>query len=343
MVSVATLIAAWNDLGSAIPRYRLTSSTPAGQSSVPVKSGFAGNEVFCASRPLSGTLSYRVNSGLATLRVAIRHLPRSSLVGVNWSNNRIRGYLIGTVRSDERGDSASGSARLVRPAESRGYSVVLTAPRNKQVLATMWPCGSPAAATMQCEQAIQSRLPLTAASVESCLSGQLIVRHLCPPSSSTLFVIWRGRTYTLSERKAPVELPQQYGMGAITQACGPIVALTVKRVTVSPSANLHDGQQVRVSVQGFRPDVPGIKFFLSECESPLQVNPLGCGRQLAAQPFGLTDSDGDGSGSVSFTVQSSAAPKALSSVVVPCAGTCVIVATTGTIGQYGFAPIAFAG
>ena len=97
-----------------------------------------------------------------------------------------------------------------------------------------------------------------------------------------------------------------------------------------------------VHVQGVRPGVPGIKFFLSECESPLQVNPLGCGNQLAAQPFGLTDSNGDGSGSASFTVQSSAATGPLSSVLVPCAGTCVIVATTGANGVYAFVPIAFA-
>ena len=87
----------------------------------------------------------------------------------------------------------------------------------------------------------------------------------------------------------------------------------------------------------------GIKFFLSECQSPLQVNPLGCGSQLAAQPFGLTDSNGDGFGSEAFTVQSSAATRPLSPVVVPCTGTCVIVATTGANGNYSFAPIAFAG
>lgn len=100
-----------------------------------------------------------------------------------------------------------------------------------------------------------------------------------------------------------------------------------------------------VKVQGFKPDVPEIKFFLSECQSPLQVNRLGCGKQLAAQPFGLTDSHGNGSGRVSFTVQSQAATRPLSSVLVPCSGTCVIVATTGVGagGSYGFAPIDFTG
>lgn len=121
------------------------------------------------------------------------------------------------------------------------------------------------------------------------------------------------------------------------------VILTLGKVTVSPWMELQGGQQVTIRLQGFRPGVPGIKFFLSECQSPLQVNPLGCGNQLAGQPFGLTDSNGGGSGSVSFIVQSSAATRPLSSVLVPCAGTCVIVATTGANGEYDFAPIAFAG
>jgi hypothetical protein len=133
------------------------------------------------------------------------------------------------------------------------------------------------------------------------------------------------------------------GIRPTTSTTTKTVILTAEKVTVSPWMELQDGQQVTIRVQGFRPGVPGIKFFLSECQSPLQANPLGCGNQLAAQPFGLTDSNGDGSGSVSFTVQSSAATRPLSSVLVPCAGTCVIVATTGANGNYNFAPIAFAG
>jgi hypothetical protein len=119
--------------------------------------------------------------------------------------------------------------------------------------------------------------------------------------------------------------------------------LTAEKVTIYPRTALQDGQQVTIRVQGFKTGVPEIKFFISECQSPLQVNPLGCGSQLAAQPFGLTNTNGDGSGSVLFTVQSSAATKPLSSALVPCTGTCVIVATTGESGNYAFAPIAFAG
>ena len=222
IVSVATLSVSWNGVGGGSTENRLAATEEiAGQSSVPVQSGYGSNQTFCALQPLSGTITYRVNSSRASIRADIHQLPKSALVGINWANNAIRGYLIGTLRSDKRGDSIPGSERLFRPAESCGYDVVLTWPSNIQVSATMWPCSSPAAATLQCERAIETRLLMTASSVKSCLSGQLIDRHLCQPPSNTVFVIWRGRTYVLTEGQKPVELPQQYGMGAITHACGP--------------------------------------------------------------------------------------------------------------------------
>ncbi len=220
LVSVVALSATWNGVGGASLQIRLmTAKQSAGEASVPVQSGYEGNEVFCAPQPLKGTLTYRVSSRRASVRVAIRHLPRSTLVGIDWSNNAVRGYLIGTVRSDGGGDSIPGSERLFRPAEARGYKVVLTWPHHDPG-ATMWPCRSPAAATLQCERAMAAHLPLAAASLRACLSGELTVRHLCPPPSNTLFVIWHGLTYVLSDGRKPVELPRQYGMGAISHACG---------------------------------------------------------------------------------------------------------------------------
>ena len=223
-VSVATLGAPWIGVGGAIAQTRITAAKvtgAAGQSPLTVQSGYTGKETFCAPQPLSGTVSYRVSSGRASIRAVMRHLPKSALVGIDWAINAVRGYLIGALRSDSHGDSIPGSERLFRPAEAQGYRVVLTWPTNTQAMATMWPCRSPAAATLQCEQAIETRLPTTPTSIESCLSGQWLVRHLCPPPSNMVFVIFRGRTYMLSDGKKPVELPQQYGMGAITEACGP--------------------------------------------------------------------------------------------------------------------------
>ena len=209
IVSVTTLIASWDGAGSASPPNRLTAS----ESSVPVQSGYEGNENFCAQQPLNGTLAYRVSSGRASIRVALRGLPKRVLVGIDWSNNAARGYLIGTIRSDGHGGSIPGSEKLFRPPESRGYKVILTWPTNKKTLGTMWPCGSPVksisqAETLRCERGIEARLPMTAAPMEACMSGRLTVRHLCPPPSNTIFVIWRGRTYVLSEGRKPIETTQ---------------------------------------------------------------------------------------------------------------------------------------
>ena len=269
IVSVATLSISWIGVGGASPHLAPKVTGTAGQGSLKLQSGYGGKQIFCAPQPLSGTVTYRVSSGRPSIRAVIRHLPKGALVGINWANNDVRGYLIGTLRSDKRGDSIPGSERLFRPAESRGYNLVLTWP-NTTPLATMWPCTSPAAATQQCERAIEAGSPITTASVESCLSGQLTLRHLCPSPSNTVFVILHGRTYVLSEWQKPVELPQQYGMGAITEACGGSPTFVV-----TPSSGLHNGEVVHVSVSGFPPG----KARLSECASPSDANQLGCGPQ----------------------------------------------------------------
>ncbi len=138
MISVATLIATSEGLGSASPQSRLEAfSRTANQSA---QSGFRGNQAFCAQRPLWGSLAYQASSGRPSLRVNLRRLPKNALVGINWSNSAVRGYLIATVRTDGHGDSIPGSQHLLRPAESRGYKVVLTWPTNNDAVATMWPC-----------------------------------------------------------------------------------------------------------------------------------------------------------------------------------------------------------
>ncbi len=108
-------------------------------------------------------------------------------------------------------------------------------------------------------------------------------------------------------------------------------------LTVTPSARLQDAQQVTVTVRGF---LPNRKFHLSECLAPNELNALGCGAQLAAQPFGLTDANGNGS--TPFTVRSAASTGPLIPTVQACTGECVIVATAGVGGAFYFAPITFA-
>jgi len=119
------------------------------------------------------------------------------------------------------------------------------------------------------------------------------------------------------------------------------VRLAAGGVTVTPWTGLHDGQQVEVNVKGFP---PGWKVHLSECLTPFEANELGCGSQLAAQAFGLSDQAGNGS--IPFVVHSSAGTSPNSSTLAPCSGQCVIVATSGVPvgtakGTYYMAPIMF--
>ncbi len=116
----------------------------------------------------------------------------------------------------------------------------------------------------------------------------------------------------------------------------PPAVVTDPQVTVTPSSELKDGQGVTVSVSGFG---EGGKVFLSECDHAEDANVLGCGPQLAAQPFIITGPDR--SGSASFVVSESAASKPYDMTSVgPCMALCVIVATQGD-GAWAVAPIAF--
>jgi Domain of unknown function (DUF4232)/Neocarzinostatin family len=249
--------------GSASASYVSVGGRPANASSVPVQSGYGSNETFCAEQPLKGTISYLVTSGRASLNVAVRGLPRRALIEVNWANNTVRGYLVGTLRTDGRGVSIPSSSKLYRTGETRGYRLVLTWPSNTYSIGNLWPCGPP---------------PLVRSAVST----------------------------------------------------SPMVA-------VAPSTDLVDGGWVKASVTGF-----GVaqKVYLSECDSAEEANALGCGSQLAAQPFILTD--GHGSGSTSFVVRTEAATGPLTPTTVSrCAQLCVIVATQGANGAWAVAPIGF--
>lgn len=121
------------------------------------------------------------------------------------------------------------------------------------------------------------------------------------------------------------------------------VVLEAGSVSVTPSHDLHDGQEVTVDIKGFP---PGWKVFVSECVTPLEANALGCGNQLALQPF--TFSNQSGGGSIPFVVHSTAATAPYSATIAPCSGECVVVATTGNPvgtpvhGVFYMAPINFA-
>jgi hypothetical protein len=121
------------------------------------------------------------------------------------------------------------------------------------------------------------------------------------------------------------------------------VALEAGGVSVTPSNNLHDDQEVKVDVKGFP---PSWKVFVSECMTPLEANPLGCGGQLAMQQFGFSDQAGNGS--IPFVVHTSAGTSSYKATLAPCSGECVVVATTGVPAgtpvhrAYYMAPVTFA-
>jgi hypothetical protein len=109
---------------------------------VSVKSEFAGSETFCASKPLSGTITYEVAAGEARMALGVGGLPASSTVLINWLNNPIRGYVIGVFRTNSAGLSVTSSTRLYRPGETRGHEIRLTSSDAQgTVLGVLRPCG----------------------------------------------------------------------------------------------------------------------------------------------------------------------------------------------------------
>jgi len=240
-----------------------STTAPTTQTSTPVQSGFAQNEDFCAQRPLVGRVDYRVRSGNATMQVNVRGLPPRRLVTIDWANNTVRGYLVGTIETNRNGTSIPASLNLSRAAETHGYKIVLTTTAiDPRMLGTLWPCGP-------------------------------------PPEPAT----------------AHVEDP---------------------KVTVMPATGLRDGQRVKVSVTGFG---ESRKVFLSECDHAEDASGLGCGPQLAAQPFVVTGTNR--SGATTFVVRGSAPSQPYNPTEVsPCTNLCVIVAAQGD-GAWAVAPVAF--
>jgi hypothetical protein len=116
-------------------------------------------------------------------------------------------------------------------------------------------------------------------------------------------------------------------------------AKNVPKIRVTPSINLHGGEQILVQVLGAS---PGERFRISECATAASTNIAGCGDQLAAQPF--IDIDSSGAGSTTFYVQASAATKPYSTTAFrPCANKCVIMAVGAFEGTstFVYAPLKF--
>ena len=124
----------------------------------------------------------------------------------------------------------------------------------------------------------------------------------------------------------------------VTRKLGPRgIAGRVPVVHVTPASNLHSGETVLVTVRGF--DI-GAKFFMSECATTADANEDGCGEELAAEPFGVTDVTG--SGRITFVVSNRAGTRPYDpSDTVACRQTCVLVATGGLGSSFAMAPLRF--
>jgi hypothetical protein len=71
--------------------------------------------------------------------------------------------------------------------------------------------------------------------------------------------------------------------------------------------------------------------WLSQCANRSDANPLGCGEQLALQPFLVADTHGAVTGTVRLHALAATGP--LRQLSVPCRYTCVLVATVGGISR----------
>lgn len=129
-------------------------------------------------------------------------------------------------------------------------------------------------------------------------------------------------------------------VAVLAPGCGGGPTSVFRTMGVSPSTNLVNGSEIEVSVRGFG---HGVKFFISECAdaSDAIASRTGCGPYWAAQPFGLTNSAGQGSRM--FRVSSTAATKVNSPPAQPCSDQCVVVAVNDVSGGgFVYAPITFA-
>jgi len=139
---------------------------------------------------------------------------------------------------------------------------------------------------------------------------------------------------------AGLVLTMQFGPAkTVTRTATPTSPIqTVLTIHVTPSSNLRDGEQVLVEVGAAK---PGGKFFLSECASAADANINGCGDQLAAQPFIVTDPSR--ASSITFYVKTRAATKPYNTTSFqPCTDQCVIMATGGFGGTFVYTPLKFA-
>ena len=122
---------------------------------------------------------------------------------------------------------------------------------------------------------------------------------------------------------------------AVLAAYGIGQKLAGPRVSVSPAANLIDGDTVSVRLAGFS---AGSSVQISECAT-VAASMIACSSELG--PLAVVQIGSDGSGSASVAISSQAAAGQLSNAPQACSIQCVIQATASDGSAFVVAPIAF--
>lgn len=141
----AGLLCVLTFLGSACASGRRNETAPTTVVDAPpfvsIQSGYASDENFCAVAPLTGTIRYRAEHGVATFELHVRGLPSRSLIGLDWINDSVRGYTVAAFTTDGTGKSEAGSLRMFRPGEVKAIDLhVATTDIAATVLGRLRPC-----------------------------------------------------------------------------------------------------------------------------------------------------------------------------------------------------------
>jgi hypothetical protein len=88
--------------------------------SIPVQSAYAHNEKFCG--PL-GTVRYTVSGGRVAIQLDIYPLRPKTQFAIDWINNQVRGYAVGTFTTNRAGDPIDSTVQLYRGGEVSGVEM----------------------------------------------------------------------------------------------------------------------------------------------------------------------------------------------------------------------------
>lgn len=90
--------------------------------------------------------------------------------------------------------------------------------------------------TATCVKVVVKNVKVTNASIGACESSSIKVTHPCPEGSTAVLAVVHTRSYMLRVGRKPVRLPKQFGLVAVSQACGTPAAIRTAPTTTSTTA-----------------------------------------------------------------------------------------------------------